>query len=214
MGGSGFFGKRGVTKVVGGGQFHCPTCDGRENYSIKKVERYSTVLSIPLRATELLGEYVECQRCMGTYPPEAVHYDPYEGDRPLEAAYFPALRRTMVMMMLADGLILDEEVETIRETYSRFSLKGFTPDEIRVEAERIQNEGMHIVRFLQGELGHLNDWAKELIVRAAFFVAVADGTYAKEEQVLLRQVCEALELPPGKCDAIVTPLLNDSITTA
>jgi DNA-directed RNA polymerase subunit RPC12/RpoP len=67
------FGSRSVTGSKGTGTFDCPRCGGDTPYDHKRVRRFFTLYFIPLIPMGTLGEYIECERCGGTYKPEVLH---------------------------------------------------------------------------------------------------------------------------------------------
>src|SRR5262245_49271137 len=95
------FGTRGVTTTEASGDFHCPSCDEKKRYEHKKVRRFFTLYFIPLIPLDTVGEYVECRSCAGTFKPSALSYDPKGDEKKLEAEFHAAVKRVMVLMMLA-----------------------------------------------------------------------------------------------------------------
>src|SRR5687768_7917347 len=111
------FGTRGVTTSAARGDFHCPSCDRKCGYDHKRVRRFFTLYFIPIIPLDVLGEYVECDSCKSTFKPEVLSFDPAKEDAAFEAEFHAAVKRVMVLMMLADGKIDDEEIETICSVY-------------------------------------------------------------------------------------------------
>ncbi len=73
------WGTRGVTTSKGSGRFVCPACGADRSYTLKQVRRFFTLYFIPLIPLGILGTYVECQTCGGTFKPTVL-------DRPLLGA--------------------------------------------------------------------------------------------------------------------------------
>ena len=69
-------GTTGLTFTREKGQFHCPSCGDGVDYRHKKVRCFFTLYFVPLIPLHSLGEYVECQRCQGTYHLDILSYDP------------------------------------------------------------------------------------------------------------------------------------------
>ena len=108
------FGTRGVTYGSEGGQFYCPDCDGEKAYRHRKVRRFFTLYFIPLIPLDLLGEYIECQTCTSTYKPTVLAFDPKATEKREEAEFRQAMRRVLVLMMLADGVVEESEIQAIQ----------------------------------------------------------------------------------------------------
>ena len=206
------FGTRGVTYSTGRGEFHCPGCDARRPYEHKRVRRFFTLYFIPIIPLDVLGEYVECQHCRDTYKPNVLSYDPTSGKKLFEAEFHAAVKRVMVLMMMADGKVDAEEIETIRQVFGKLSKREVTQAEVDAEVNAARSEGHGLRQYLASVSGNLNDAGKELVVQAAFFVAAADGKVTDEETALLAELASALEMSPahfrGAID-VVTPELGE-----
>ena len=61
------WGTRGVTTSKGSGRFVCPSCGADRDYTLKQVRRFFTLYFIPIIPLGLLGTYVECRTCGGTF---------------------------------------------------------------------------------------------------------------------------------------------------
>ncbi len=72
-----FFGSRARTSVVGSGRFHCPQCGGEERtYDHKRVRRWFTLYFIPLIPMNVVGEFIHCRACDGTFKHEVLAWRP------------------------------------------------------------------------------------------------------------------------------------------
>lgn len=207
------YGTRGVTSTVASGDFHCPGCDQRRPYVHKRVRRFFTLYWIPLIPLDVLGEYVECQHCTDTYRPRVLTLgrgslgeggDGSAGT--MKAEFHVALKRVMVLMMLADGRIDDEEVETIRVVYGKLTSTDITKDDVLREVEATKADGLGLRPYLASAIGTLNDAGKETVVRAAYFVAAADGNVSAEETNLLAELAGALEMSPTHFKTVIDQL--------
>jgi tellurite resistance protein len=210
------FGTRGVTYTTTHGEFHCPGCDGRHEYHHKRVRRFFTLYFIPVIPLDVLGEYIECQNCKDTYKLNVLSYDPSAGRKEFQAEFHNAVKRVMVMMMMADGRIDDEEVETIRLVFGKLSDREVTKEEVDAEVtsvEKAQTEGIGLRQYLNNVSATLNDSGKELVVKAAFFVAAADGKITEEETALLAELAGALEMTPTHFKGVIDALLPEIGTT-
>jgi hypothetical protein len=57
------WGWRALHKVLGRGEFACPACSVDTPYTHKQARRWFTLFFIPVIPLQVLGEYVECDRC-------------------------------------------------------------------------------------------------------------------------------------------------------
>jgi len=69
------FGTSGITSVQRRGSFHCPACGAGATYQEKVVRRYFSLFFVPLIPLHKVGEYVQCDRCGGSFKPEVLHWN-------------------------------------------------------------------------------------------------------------------------------------------
>ena len=197
-----FCGTHGVTYTTDRGVFHCPSC-GRQPYEKKRVRRFFSLFSIPLVPLGLLGEYVECSQCGDTYRPDVLDFDPEVAKREVEAESQAGIKRTMVLMCLADGVIDDKEVAEIRRIYTEVAGKEIAESQVWDEIARAREDGRQLTEYLSSLVGVLNDRGKELIIRAAFLVAASDGDFQEPEQHLMVELGEALEVSSARLRSVL-----------
>lgn len=196
------FGTRGVTYNHQNGQFHCPSCEST-NYSHKRVRRFFTLYWIPVIPLDLLGEYIECDACRGTFNDAVLEYNPSAGKAEFEAEWQRVMRRVLILMMLADGVVEEEEIVAIQEVYAKLAGDDLDRDRIENEMHRARTDKTSLKDYLAQVASTLNDNGKELVVRAALMVAAADGDIADEEMAMLVELGNALEIPPSHFNTIL-----------
>jgi tellurite resistance protein len=201
------FGTRGVTYTATEGQFHCPDC-GQQPYRKRRVRRFFTLYFIPVIPLDLLGEYVECNQCRGTYRPEILERSALMEN--VEAEFRVAIKRTMILMSLADGTIDDKEISMISSLYGKLAGAQLSEEEVRAEVAQVQQAGHTLTGYLHDVVGVLNDPGKELIVRAAFLVAAADGEFQDEEKQLLVEIGKALQMSGAHLNGVISSMLEDA----
>ena len=202
------FGTRGVTYSAAQGQFHCPECGTQRPYNHKRVRRFFTLYFIPLIPLDLLGEYIECGACEGTYKESVLSFDPSKAEAREEARFREAIKRTMVMMMLADGAVDESEVQTIRDIFGKIAGRPIERAEVEQEIQAAKSDRRGIEEYLGGVLGMLNEKGKELVVKAAFFVAAADGKFEDSEKEMLGRIAKALQMTSAHFQGIVQELIG------
>ena len=197
------FGTKGVTTTPDRGTFVCPTCGPGNSYAHKRVRRFFTLYFIPVIPLDHLGEYIECARCQGTYHLDVLNFDPETQALEFETVFRIAARRIMVAMMAADGVIDDDEIKTIQEIYREITQMDITADQLHDEVEAVRAINMDVRRILVEMKGMLNDKGKEIIFKAAFSVAMADGEFQVEEQEMMAVISEELELTPAHVNGLM-----------
>ncbi len=202
------FGTRGVTYSKDKGDFTCPSCGGASSYNHKRVRRFFTLYFIPLIPLDMLGEYVECQSCSNTFQKEVLDYDPAAAAQDFQAEYQRVVKRVMVQMLLADGVIDDQEIETVRDVYRQVANVELSQDDVRREIQAAGTDGRGIRQYLESLVGNLNDAGKETVVQAALMIAAADGEFQEEEKHLLGQIGAALDMTPAHLNGVVSGMLS------
>jgi tellurite resistance protein len=110
-------------------------------------------------------------------------------------------------MMLADGKIEDSEIETIQLVFEKIGKRKLTREEVDREVKSTQEDGRPLAKYLETLVGSLNDAGKEAVVKAAFFVASADGHVSEEETGLLAELAAALEMSPTHFKGVIDGLV-------
>ena len=159
------FGTRGVTYSKTNGDTHCPACQGVAPYKHKRNRQFFTLYFIPLIPLNLNGEYVECQNCKNAYNLEVLDFDPEAEGREFEAEFHRAIKQVMIDMLIADGVVNDEEVTTVQEVYSDLAGTNLPTDQLLAEISQAQSSPTDILQSLSAMAGGLNDPGKEMVIR-------------------------------------------------
>lgn len=200
------FGTRGVTYSAGSGDFYCPGCQAESSYTQKRVRRFFTLYFIPLIPLDLHGEYVECQHCRGKYSLEILDYDPATGAAEFKAEFHRAVTRVMVAMMLADGDIDAEEIQTLRRLYSQLTGSELSEAQLQSEIGAVRDQQQSVTRLLAPIASALNDNGREMVVKAAYLVAAADGRFEDEEKALIAQIGKVLGMTGAHLKGVITSM--------
>ena len=101
---------------------------------------------------------------------------------------------SMLKVMVADGRVHDEEVESVRRIV--YDLVGEVPDDatILAEASRARSDEVDLEAALQDLSRHLDTPQRGTVLRSAIQVALADGSYSEDERRLVDRIARALEV--------------------
>ncbi|MFT4551112.1 MAG: uncharacterized membrane protein YebE (DUF533 family) [Verrucomicrobiales bacterium] len=200
------WGSKGITGVIGNGQFHCPVCVVQTAYELKRVRRFFTLYFIPLFPISMLGEYVECSRCQGTFEPDILNYDPAVETQQTEALFMIALKQIMIAVCLADGLIDDNEVTQIQAVYERLTGARVGEQDLREEIATISQHGASLFDIVDRLVGQLNDHGKETAMRSAYLIAAADGHVDENEMRLIQGIAQRMGMSPAHLNGVIASL--------
>lgn len=198
------FGTRGITTTPDKGDFNCPSCHSIQNYGLKRVRRFFTLYFIPVIPLDKLGEYVECVVCKDTYKPDILNYDPAANAGAVEAEYHAAIKKVMIHVLLADGVIDDSEVSTVQDIYQRITGNQIDKTSLLEEIKLIEKSNEDFSGTLINLQGCLNDEGKEMVIKAALYVALADGEFQEEEKEMLAKIGNDLGMTPAHIQGVVS----------
>lgn len=197
-----FIGTRSLTIPTGDGSFQCPECGGTE-YKAQRVRRFVTVSVVPVVPLGLIGEYIECQLCKGTYDQSVLDLAMEDSLSQVEATFSEAIKRVMILMMLADRRVEDPEITAIIEVYGQVTGRELTRADIKREVLIAVSQGEDLDQYLSGLLGKLNNDGKELVIKSAFLIAKSDGHLDERELTLLHRIGGLLELSSEHIEDVV-----------
>ena len=203
------WGSKGVTKVGGTGEFHCPVCGDARPYTHKILKRYFTLYFIPLFPMETIGEYVECTSCQGTFKTEALHFDPVQEREKREAEFNDHVKRVMILSALDGGAVGRAERKAIRELFGEVS--GTTLSDYALETEVVlaRNAGVTPADYARRFAGGLSAVGKEKVLKAAAIAVQADGALTPNERQRLTDLATALDITPAHLKGILSELDGD-----
>ena len=119
-----------------------------------------------------------------------------------------AVVQSMVSVALADGEVKDEEVKSIIKIYKNLFHHEISEDDVWSIIESIVNDSdFDIQETLVDVKSILDSSMKNLIVRASFFVASADGEIHEDEKDTLLEIVGGLARGTDE----VTDILDDDI---
>lgn len=196
--------KKGVTTSIKQGDFYCPNCDASQHFKMKRVRRYLSFYQIPLIPMEALGEYVECLACLDTYKPKVLEQRVELSPQEFQAEYHNAIKEIMIRILIADGRVDMNELDMLQNIYQRITRKTLEQDELEAEIVRLKNSQTTLEDALVRLQGNLNDHGKELVIRAAFYVAMSDGNFHENEQEFLAGVAENLGMTPAHFQGVIS----------
>ena len=205
------FGTKGITSTPEKGEFNCPTCGQKRPYGLKRVRRFFTLYFIPVIPLDKLGEYVECDTCRDTYKTNILDYDPEANAARIEAEYYIAIKKVMIYVLLADGQIEESEIETVQSIYHELTNTQISTATLLEEIKAIQTSQENLSHLLQQLQGFLNSEGKEMVVKAAMKVALADGVFQQEEKDMIKLIGQNLEMTPAHIKGIVSELVQDGV---
>ena len=159
------FGTTGITRTPGRGNFYCPGCGPDATYAHKKVQRFFTLYFIPLIPLDVVGEYIQCERCGGEFNMEALNFDPSQQAQALEEIFNLATRHTLIATILSNGGVHENQIATLHQEYQQLTQSVVDDEQLRQEVATLHAEGANITELLQGIAHAVNDQGNERVAR-------------------------------------------------
>ena len=197
------FGTRGVKSTITSGDFNCPQCNRSVPFRHRKVTKFFTLYFIPLIPLGSAGEYVECRSCKGTFIPRVLENQD-SSDEQFIAIYEKAIRHSMVLIMLADGVIDENEKIQVLAIINQFGKNQLSMTDLERYIEVVQRENEDVTMYLRKVAGSLNEHGKETIIKCAISVAASDGNVDKSELALIAKMAEAMEMSTSHFKGIIS----------
>ena len=198
------FGKKGLATSLKKGDFHCPNCATSQGFEHKSVRSFITLYQVPIIPLSQLGDYVECMGCKDTYKPRVLDAEVDLSHDEFQAEYHAAIKIVMIKMLLIDGRTLNSELEMIQMVYQRITRDTIDIQTIKQEVDSLKNNNQNLSDILFRLQGNLNDEGKEMVLRAAFYVAMADGDFEEKEQEFLGKIGSDLGMTPAHFQGVIS----------
>jgi len=203
------FGTRGVTLKTGSGEFTCPQCNSQQPYNWRTVRRFFTLYFIPVIPMDKLGEYVECQNCKGTFRPDVLQYDPQAERNKARAEFADHIKRVSILTALADGDLEDSEEEAIRDVYQGLSGQTIDTATLQREISQARQAQATPAAYAKRMAETLNEHGKEVVVKAALRVAMADGPLNVQEEQALDDLAAGLNMTQAHYRGIMAEMAEE-----
>jgi tellurite resistance protein len=103
----------------------------------------------------------------------------------------------------ADEVIDQQEIKNFQLVYRKLKQKDISANEVRSKIAAAELEDRGVESFLPQQARRLTTEQKEFLVRAALFIATANGKLQSEEKALLKSIGKSLELSPAHLLGII-----------
>lgn len=208
-----FFGTKGRAIEMDKGNFHCPNCNSKKDYSKKYVQTWFTLYFIPIFPVgEKKNEHIECQECENIYHVEVANYQPSLDAEKIESEYEKALKNVLCLMILADGKIKNEEVEIVSDIFNKLTNgKKFSKSQIDKITNKLKKNKKTVNDYLKEIRPYLNSNHRELIIKAMYYIAASDAHLDENESKLLIDTASVLEMTPAHVKGVLSELDKSKI---
>ena len=110
-------------------------------------------------------------------------------------------------MIVADHNVDDKEIEAVSNIYNKLTdNKKFSKSQIDKTIKQVKQEGQKVDDYLKEIKSYLNSDHRELIIKAMYFIAAADGNFDDKEGKLLMKTAGVLEMTPAHVKGVLSEL--------
>ena len=204
-------GIKGETTTVETGVFYCPHCNAQTQYHHNQVHEKATVFFIPVINLRLLGEYIECQNCDSTYEMEILDYNSEQEQKKIEAIYLVGIKKVMTTMMLADGNIDENEKNMMKDIYKNLADSTLSDYDIDKEIKNCKANPQELDNCLKELFSCLNESGREIIIKVAYWVSIADDEVDKKEEKLLIKMAKHFQMSSAHLKGIISEV-NEAVS--
>jgi tellurite resistance protein len=188
------FGTKGVRTGTGRGQFTCPRCRATREYRAFSVQRHAHLFFIPVVPIGSPAEYVECGSCHATFVPEVLTLAASASQEVLTAEFQKAMVAIMIAVGRADGRLDEVERDRIGAVYQQIASCELAEDLFQAEMRRVTAWRFNLKTVVSQVRQRLNDHGRELVLRSAALIALADGRLQPKERDMLLEIARDLEM--------------------
>ena len=203
------FGTRGIKSTIKSGSFYCPQCESNKPYRHQKVTTFFTIYFVPLIPLKSAGEFVECNHCKGTFIPRILTSKNTKNEEFL-AIYQKTIKHAMILIMLADGVIDNNEKKVVLDIINKFGKNDLSISELEREIEIIRKGNNDLNTYLKTIGSSLNEHGKEVIIKCAISVAYADGNLDKSELDLIYKMSKSMGMSSAHLKGILSEIPKKS----
>ena len=126
------------------------------------------------------------------------------------AIYEKAIRHSMVLIMLADGVIDENEKNQVLNIINKFGKNDLSMTELETYIDIVQKENEDVTTYLNKIGTSLNEHGKEIIIKCALSVARADGNIDDSELELISKMGRSMEMSSAHVKGIFNELFESS----
>ena len=112
-----------------------------------------------------------------------------------------AMRKLLIMMILADGKVEDAEIHMFHKVYKDLADDYVADIYKEIDTVRTENKLPH--QYLKEVSATLNDQGKSDIIKASMMIAASDGDIDPSEVRMVEQFGKALDMRPTEVKAII-----------
>ena len=197
-----------LTFTKASGTFYCAKCAANRPFKHQTKRQFLTVYFIPLIPLQKIGEFIKCGKCQETFPLSATGQTQAGVQAAEQTQAIEMIRRVLVMIVAADNVVSDEELEAVADFVRQNDGPETTDEQILQEAARIRQSSTDAISYIRHVAQPMDTKYKELMAYHSFLAATAGGELSAERQALLAQLPGTIGIAESRFREIVVHAID------
>lgn len=197
------WGWRSRSKTLATGMFACPSCGGDRHYANKQARRWFTLFFIPIIPLKVLGEYVECQTCKGTYSTAVLDLPTTET---LQNELLLAAREAAVVVLGSDPTPAART--EARLMLSSFAEREWAETDLAGDIDHLDVAGLPARLAVLS--GVLSEQGKERLVGSAAKIASTGGFLTGDRRAVVERIAGDIGMTAAHARGVIDEVVEQS----
>ena len=197
-----------LTRTRERGNFYCPTCAINQPYRLRARRPFLTVYFIPTVPVGGAELFVQCDQCKSAWDVSVLDMDKSSHRAAAEQQFRDEAVRSAVLVVLADNVISEQEISSLRVISSRLLERPVDREELgricsAAEQNRIQAKN-YVLTVSRG-------WSQEqkrTALQAMFLAATSGGELGEAQLTTLAELRDILGLTENEYHAAIEEALT------
>ena len=190
------------------GNFYCPTCALTQSYRLRARRPWLTLYFIPTVPVGGAELFVQCDQCRSTWDPSVLEMDQKSHEAQKEEQFRDEAVRAALLVVLVDGHISGEEIESLQQIASHLLERPVDREELGWLCSTAEQSGIEAANYV---LTVSRRWSKEQrtkALQAMFLAATAEGEMGTKQIATLAKMREILEMTDADYQAAIEQALE------
>jgi uncharacterized tellurite resistance protein B-like protein len=190
------------------GTFDCPTCGDNQEYRLKSRRPFLTLYFIPVVPIGPEERFVVCLGCRDKWDQTVLEMNHQQREAIQTEQFHEEAFRASILVVLADGVISDEEIESLQRIGSR--LRGNLVDREELGelcSVALQNQ-ISARNYVLTVSRRWNQNQRVEALQAMFLAATAEGKMGDQQTALMTEMRDILEMTDQEYESAIESALG------
>lgn len=198
-----------ITRTLGTGDFHCPTCGAVREYKLKSRRPFLTLYLIPTIPIGGPEQFLLCLGCRS-------HWDPAIAHGPTEAGELQfgeeALRAALLVAQA--GEMSEEQIEVLIRISSRVLPEPVSREDLGWLASSARQNGIRAADYVRSVSPGWSSEQRQFALQAMFVAATSNPQVEQTQFQLLASLRDIMNLTDQEYEAAIEAAIQWDVETA